>query len=138
MKEIKKKNVLALREELNKAFAKIGKKHGLDIKLSNSIRYNATNGSSKVEFSIIGGTKESPIILDKNAQNFDLYKHRWEGFEKLELGDTFEMQGDLWKIVGAKPRSRNSILCENDSTAQIYKVHPDTILAYMGEMRTRC
>jgi hypothetical protein len=123
IKSIEKKNVEQLREEINNALAKLGNKHGLEIKLGGSISYNAFSANAKIEMSVVGGTKDAPIAMTKDAQNFNSYKHRYE-LTDSNLGDEFTMQGERWKIVGCKPRSKNSILCEKVTTGEIYKVSP--------------
>ena len=122
IKSIEKKHVVELREEINKALSKLGKKHGLDIKFGGSISYNAMSGSGKLEFSILD-KKSGGMPMGKDQQNFNNYKHRYE-LSDAKLGTEFSMSGERWKIYGCKPRSRNAILCEKLSTGQIYKCHP--------------
>jgi len=123
IKSIKKEQVEQLREEINITLAKLGKKHGLEIKLGGSISYNAFSANAKIEMSVVGGTKDAPIAMTKDAQNFNLYKHRYE-LTDSNLGDELTMSGERWKIVGCKPRSKNSILCEKVATGEVYKVQP--------------
>ncbi len=123
IKSIEKKDVKALRVELTNILAKLGKKHGLDIKLGNSISYNAMSANAKIEISVVSGKGDSQIPMGKDQQAFNNYKHRYE-LSDANLGDTFMMEGSKWKITGCRPRSRNSILCEKLSTGQTYKVNP--------------
>ena len=122
IKSIEKKNVVELREEINKALSKLGKKFGLDISTKGSISYNQMSGNGKFEFSVLD-KGNSGMPMGKDQQNFENYKHRYE-LSDAKLGTEFSMSGERWKIYGCKPRSRNAILCEKLSTGELYKVSP--------------
>ena len=123
MKEINRSNIRILREEMQNALDAVAKKHGVQIKFGNA-SFTPSMFTIKTEVAIQGGEGE---VVGKEAEDFKLYCMGW-GFEPSDLGKEFDYLGDVFKIVGAKPRSKKyPIIGENIKTGKRFKFNPRNI-----------
>lgn len=101
---MEKQLLVNFRVEANKALEEVGKKLGLEIRVTN-ISYRDESFTAKVEAVQIGGK-------DKSASNY-IEAARILGLP--ELGTEFDYFGKTYKIVGYNTKARNRpIIIENN------------------------
>jgi len=70
-------------------------------------------GTYLVTMMLTVATKDSKV-QSKEAEDFVRYVIRWPRLKVSDLSSTFTFQGVMFKVVGAKPRSKQApIVCEN-------------------------
>ena len=117
--------VQRLRTALNAIdLSEIENRFGVKFKIGNaSYDSRAGNATFKLEVAnIVGG-----IVKTKEVSAFEL-NAKFYGLEPTDLGCKFSFNGELYKIVGLKPRSRKyPILGENIVTGKSYKFMPEMV-----------
>lgn len=105
----------------------VGKEEGFTIRLGNAT-YSNSNVTFKLELSTVN---EDGSVNTKEATDFKNYASMY-GLNPNDLGRTFEHIGDVYTVVGCKPRSRKfPILCKN-SQGKVYKFNEATIKMYLN------
>ena len=116
----------ALRVSLDSALAKVAAEHGISLSAGN-ISFTSETATIKLNAGVIGS---GGIAVTKEAQAFDQYK-RLVGLGSLNVGDTIDLQGDMYTISGYKPRSKKSpVVVTKVSNGSSYKVSVDMVKRY--------
>ena len=99
---ITKTNIKSIRNDLDSALAKVGKKYGLAISTGN-IRFNASELRTKITASVVDSSSVAVGVDPADAalvSDFNRNKARW-GVTK-NIGDTVTYGGSSYKLVGSK------------------------------------
>ena len=96
---------------------------GIELKIGNAT-YNQHNLRFKIEANLI----QNGQVITKDAQNW--VKHaQFFGLPVEALGKKINLTGNQYKIVGLRPRSRNSVILERISDQKRFKYPADYIKA---------
>ena len=113
----------ALRVDLDSAMATIASKYGIELSAGN-ISFTSETATIKVAAGIIGSNGRA---VTPEAKAFDQYKGL-VGLGALNVGDTIDLQGDMYTISGYKPRSKKSpVVVTKVSNGASYKVSVDMV-----------
>jgi len=113
----------ALRVDLDSAMATIASKYGIELSAGN-ISFTSETATIKVAAGIIGSNGRA---VTPEAKAFDQYKSL-VGLGALNVGDTIDLQGDMYTISGYKPRSKKSpVVVTKVSNGSSYKVSVDMV-----------
>jgi len=121
-----------MRAALEEVLPGIAEELGVSIS-AGSGSFSDNTFSLKVEFATIS---EDGNVNTKEAQDFTAYCSRWD-LEPEVLNQTFTdvSSGDLYKVIGAKPRSKKyPILCEKKSDGTVYKFPANRVARAFGAM----
>lgn len=104
-------SVKILMERVIEELEDLAQERGLEIK-TGAGRYTTSCLTMRLELAI---ASEDGSPVGKDAEAFKNYCIRWS-MPSTDLGRTFERDDGVWKIVGARPRSRRApILIERQS-----------------------
>lgn len=89
-------NLKAVNDEINDVLSKVLEKYGLSVKLGD---ISFDDNSFKTKLTVSTGSKSDSLKRDfeKHAPKF--------GLKKSDFGKTINWSGEVFKIVGIKPRS---------------------------------
>ena len=118
-----RQSLRALRVDLDSAMATIASKYGIELSAGN-ISFTSETATIKVAAGIIGSNGRA---VTPEAKAFDQYKSL-VGLGGLNVGDTIDLQGDMYTISGYKPRSKKSpVVVTKVSNGSSYKVSVDMV-----------
>ncbi len=120
-----KPSIKAIRVAMDAALAKVSKEYGIKISTGNA-RFSSDEVTFKVKANVIG---TGGVVKTKEAQAWDLYaKH--EGLGHLNVGDTIQLQGKSFTIVGYNTRARKSPINIQDANGRGYKCSVQMVKMY--------
>jgi hypothetical protein len=103
-----------------------GEAFGLTFKAGNC-KYLGATATFQLEVSIEGTSGE--------AEDFKRFCHLYL-LVPTDIGRTFTMHGDTFKLIGIKPRKKNAIICENIATGRRYAFHDEMVRLYLNKLVT--
>lgn len=118
-----------IREELNTALGKAGKKIGFELKLGRSLSYARDGGSFTVK--IEGIKKVKGKSSERTIFEANLKKASWLSIDKADFHRTFSFQGNDYSLVDIAPRSRKYPLIAENNKGTRYKF-PVSVLTGMS------
>jgi hypothetical protein len=96
-----RKNLQALRTDIDAALKAVGDKHGISLKLGRGT-FSAETATFKLE---LGTVSDTGVVVTKEAQDFKTYALMF-GLKPEHLGQSFkDFDGHSYKVVGLKVRS---------------------------------
>lgn len=116
-------NVKVIRQALEVCLREL--EETLELKVTvGSATFSPSNAVFKVE---VAELNEDGEAKTREAEDFTLNCFRW-ALEPEDLGRTFENNGNTYKIIGGKPRSRKyPIICERLTDGARFKFAPSTV-----------
>lgn len=123
MKEFTKKNLKALRIDVNNALVDVAKKHGIELKLGNT-NYLTSEANLKLKATIIGAETE-----EEKAYKFNITWHKDATGDSLpEFGAIFGLGSKRFKIIGWNTRApKYPINGIEQSSGKTYKFTVDQL-----------
>lgn len=131
IKKLDRAGTRELAEVLEMKMQEIATKLGLSVKYKSG-RYDGAEGKNATVSFVFSTIGEDGEVHDIDAETFkkdaDLF-----GFKPEDLGASFSMQGDTFKITGLKPSRRKfPILAKRVSDGKVYKFPARMVLVCMG------
>lgn len=124
--EFNRKTCCSVSEQIEAHLAGLADELGIKI-TSKGGSYSDTSYTLKIECATIS---EDGQVQTKEATDFALYASRY-GLEADDLGKTFTRSGDLYTIVGCKPRSRKYPILVRKSGGKLIKFPADTVRLHL-------
>lgn len=116
--------------ELREALNIIAKKHGMTLEFKMGGRFDELSFSpSKISF-LMSNNTTSEVSETANPKFINDYKNLCclYNCEKEWLGKTFELNGNIYKVVGLNTKNRkNCVILENLTTGKGSKCTPDLV-----------
>ena len=104
-----------LRTDIDAALAAVAAKHGITLDIGN-ISFDSNS------FRTTLSAKSSDVAVENDSSEFDRYAARF-GIKKEAFNEMFSFQGDMFTVVGIKPRStKYPLLAKQRSNGKTYKL----------------
>ena len=117
IKQFDRKNLKALRQDMNAALAKIEKQYGIQIHVGNA-SFSDNEVTFKTKCNTIG---EGGKAQTKEANQWKLYAEL-NGVGQFSVGDRVTIQGQVFTIEGWNTRAKKSpVMIKDVATGKSYK-----------------
>jgi len=131
IKNFDKNTCIMVSGKLQPLIDKLAKELGVSITLGRGT-YTDSSFTLKVEFcTIVKGDN----VMTTEAKTFQMFAPML-GFKPSDLFRTFPYHGTTYKIIGALPRSRNSILAER-ADGKIWKISLEVVKMQLGKKEVK-
>lgn len=120
---MKRNDLKEIREDINKALAEVGEKHGIQFEFNN-IRFDSNSFRTTLKAYEVGENADDDAAA---RVKFEKHAHKF-GLNKSDFGSKFGFRGKTYKVCGIKPKARKyPVVAELESTGKRYAFPAETI-----------
>ena len=116
-----------LADEFNSRLGPLAKSLGVEISVADW-KWSPANAMFRVE---VATRRDDGVVMNASAERF-LVRARDIGLEPSDLGRVLEIGRGRLRIVGAMPRKKDEVFCEDLSNGQIFRVPVSAIRAHLN------